>query len=82
MKEIDIEKELYPEKNLLKVEDGLITATIVDAELDGLDCSFLYDDCVEINTEGLAYIKLSIENLNTLKNLIKKAEIIYNEIDI
>ena len=39
-----------------------------------LQCSFLGDDCVEIDTKDVTYLTLSIENLKELIQLIKKAE--------
>jgi hypothetical protein len=51
-----------------------VTAVIIDEELDPIECSFHYDGCVNINTEGLTYAILSIENLRTLIRLTNKAE--------
>jgi len=74
-KEIDIEKVLHPDSNVLKQDDeGNITATIVDAELDAFECQFNYDGCVELNTKGYNTISLSTENLFRLVELIEEAE--------
>ena len=67
MAEIDIEKQLFPDSNELR-EDG--TATIVDAELDPIECVFHGDGCVKLKTEGYEYVTLSEENLIRLLELI------------
>ena len=54
--------------------DAFYHTTILDAELDPVQCSFLGDDCVEIDTKDVTYLTLSIENLKELIQLIKKAE--------
>lgn len=79
-KQIDIEKVLYPKKGILKADkEGTLKTTIVDAELDGIECTFNYDRCVELNTEGYSYITLSVENLYNLIWLIEKSEKIYDK---
>jgi hypothetical protein len=79
-KNIDIEKVLYPKKNVLRTnKEGTIKTTIVDAELDGIECTFGNDNCVELNTDGYTYITLSVENLYMLINLIEKAEKKYDK---
>jgi hypothetical protein len=77
---IDLEKLLLPNCNVLKVEDECVTAQILDAELDVLDCSFGNDECVTIKTEGLTYITLTRQNLRVLKKLIKQSEKEYKKI--
>ena len=61
-------------------KEGNITATIVDAELDGIECEFDNAGCVILNTEGYSYITLSVENLLMLVELIAKAEKKYEKI--
>jgi hypothetical protein len=79
-KEVDISKVLFPEKDVLKEdEDGTITATIVDEELDPFECRFNYDGCVQIETEGYSHIALSIEQLYQLIGMIQNAEAKYAE---
>ena len=56
-------------------------ATILDAELDEIECSFLGDGCVTIDTDGLEHIVLTKENLTTLKRLINQAEKYYESRD-
>jgi hypothetical protein len=70
-KQIDIEKILFPDSNKL-MENG--TVTIVDAELDPVECEFYNDGCVDINTEKYTYLKLTRENLCQLIHLIDKSE--------
>jgi hypothetical protein len=67
--------------NRLKTDkDGSsITATIIDAEIDAVECTFNYDGCVDLNTEGYSYLKLSVENLYQLIGLIEKAEKKYDK---
>lgn len=78
---VDIEKELNPNANILQIDDKneIASAEIFDAELDPLECSFNYDACVEINTDGYSHITLTLENLETLKKLIIQAEKYYDE---
>jgi hypothetical protein len=73
-KNIDIDKLICPSVGVLQTENETVTAKILDDELDILECSFNNDMCVEINTQNLTYISLSLENLETLKKLIIKAE--------
>jgi hypothetical protein len=80
VKEINIEKALYPKKNVLKQDkEGTLTSTIIDDELDSIKCTFNYDGCVELDTEGYSYLSLSIANLYELINLINKAEKRYSK---
>jgi hypothetical protein len=76
---IDIEKVLCPQKNKLVVQGCSIFTTIVDAELDPLDCEFTNGGSVIINTENLAYIDLSYQNLYDLIDLIESAEEMYKK---
>ncbi len=75
-KELNIEDYLLPNRNTLLQDEGddFYHTTILDAELDPAQCSFLGDDCVEIDTKDVTYLTLSIENLKELIQLIKKAE--------
>lgn len=68
-----IEKDLFPNSGKLINEDGILTAQIVDADLDELDCTFNGDGTVEIDTSRLKYINLTKENLKMLLKLIKEA---------
>jgi hypothetical protein len=79
-KEIDIEKVLYPKKDILVTDkEGTITATIVDAEIDAIKCTFNYDGCVQLDTDEYAFITLSVDNLYKLIQLIEKAEKKYDK---
>jgi hypothetical protein len=76
-KEINIEKALYPNVKIGKLKadkEGTLKATIIDAELDDIQCTFNYDGCVELDTDGYAFITLSIDNLYQLIALIEKSE--------
>jgi hypothetical protein len=70
-KEINIEKELFPESNVL-IDNYRMQ--IVDAELDPVDCMFNGDGCVTINTDGLQWVTLSVENLQSLMDAIEEVD--------
>ena len=83
-KQINIEEALYPEikKNTLVADkEGTLKATIIDDELDAIECTFNGDDGVQLNTEGYSYLSLSKKNLYLLIKLINRAEKEYNKID-
>jgi hypothetical protein len=73
MKTVDqLEDALYPERNkLIPCEDGY-KATILDIELDPIECSFYSDDCVHIDTKDYTYITLDLNNLYKLIDLIEE----------
>jgi len=80
---LSIEKSLCPDCDILKTDEGLAFAKILDAELDILECEFDYSESVIINTEGYSHITLNLNNLKTLKRLILESEKFYeNEIPI
>jgi hypothetical protein len=67
-------------KKQIKIKDGLITAKIVDAELDEIQCTFNNDGCVELNTYSASYIILTVDNLLNLIELIEEAELKYSKL--
>ena len=69
-----IEDIMFPNNGNLYKEDECYKSTIVDIELDPLECEFLEEDCVKINTSNLKYIMLSVENLHQLLELIDEAQ--------
>jgi hypothetical protein len=74
------EELLCPNQNKLIVSEmGNVSANILDAEMDILNCTFHFDMSVEIDTSDLQYICLDIHNLKVLKNLIIEAEDYYEE---
>ena len=73
-KQKDLEKFLCPKVGKLIKKKDSVTATILDADLDPIILSFHYDDCVNINTDGLKYISLTYENLYDMICLLEKAE--------
>ena len=77
---MDIEKEICPSKNRLYLKGDALKTKIIDAELDVLNCEFDNGGCVVIDTKELAYITLTIENLEDLQWLIIEAETRYNKI--
>lgn len=74
---MEIEKILN-KKNGKLIKNGIsVTATLFDAELDELELSFDYSQSVTIDTEKLAYISLSIQNLYDMIALIHESELYY-----
>ena len=74
---------ICPERDKLILDsEGTFHATIFDQELDPIKCSFLYDGGVEIDTENLKWINLSLENLYQLIEMIEEAEECYENQDI
>jgi hypothetical protein len=63
---------------LIKKEEE-VSAIILDAEQDMLECEFDNSETVTINTKDYEYITLTLENLETLKKLIYKSEKYYNK---
>jgi hypothetical protein len=79
-KTMEIEKILN-KKNGKLIKNGIcVTATLFDAELDELELSFDYSQSVNIDTENLAYISLSIQNLYDMIDLIEKSELYYKKL--
>ena len=74
-------RRLQKECKLTKDESGTYTTTIVDAELDGVECTFHNDNCVMINSEGYEYVTLSKGTLLDLVNLIDEAADLYSPFD-
>jgi hypothetical protein len=71
----DFRDEISHDRDELIIDGEDLIATILDAEWDPIKCKFNGDGCVTINTEELSYICLTPENLETLLELIFKAEI-------
>jgi translation elongation factor P/translation initiation factor 5A len=82
-KEIDIEEVLCENNGkIVKDENGLPTAQIVDDELDVFDCAFNGDGFVTIDTENYSYITLSAQKLHELLYLLQEAEEILENIEL
>jgi len=78
---MEIEKILN-KKNGKLIKNGIsVTATLFDAELYELELSFDYSQSVNIDTENLAYITLSIQNLYDMIGLIEKSELYYKKLN-
>lgn len=58
---------------LIKTKDS-VTATIFDEELDHLNLTFQYDQCVRINTENYNFISLTYKNLFDMIELLEQSE--------
>ncbi len=78
-KDFNIEDVFCPERNEIIIEGENVTAKIIDAELDVIDCTFNYDGCVQLHTKDYSFVTLSRSNLEMLLGLIDDAE---NEIDL
>jgi hypothetical protein len=73
----ELEKQTCPQCNQLNQEEGVISSTMLDMELDPIELRFNYDGCVEINSGVLNYITLSVRHLENLILLIKEADNMY-----
>jgi len=72
---MSLEKEIFPNSDkLVTSKGGTISVQIIDVELDPIDCVFNNDGAIQIKTEGLTYIQLSIENLERMIELIHEAD--------
>ena len=71
------ENLILPNQNKLIISDEDVSAEILDAEMDILNCSFHFDMSVQIDTKDLQYICLDLDNLEILKELIIKSEHYY-----
>ena len=76
---ININKILCEDEGVLKTKDEVVTAKILDIELDPLELTFNNDECVQINTQGYSYITLSYSNLDQLQRLIDEAQEYFDE---
>ena len=75
---MNIVKILVPDAyKLKKQKDGTLTSVIVDEEIDAFNVKFIGDECIEIDTDEMAYITLSINNLYQIIDLIEAAEYKY-----
>ena len=71
-----IEEVLFPDVDKLKIDkNGNLTATIVDAELDPIECEFNDGDrTVQLNTKDVTYVMLTYDNLVFLMDKLDQAE--------
>jgi len=69
-KEKPIEKVLFPNAYKVKSKNGVEVFTIVDAELDPIECIMLDDEAITIDTEKLQYIALTKENLEFMLKVL------------
>lgn len=76
---MNIEKILLPNGNELIINGDLLTAQLLDAELDVFEVTFNYDMCVEINTTNLNYLTLTLDNLEMLQELTIEAELYFEQ---
>lgn len=69
-----IENQFFPNHGQIIIDsDGNKSATIIDAELDPIQCEFHNDGCIHLNTKELAYVVLTEDNLMQMIRLINKA---------
>jgi hypothetical protein len=72
---MDIVKVLVPDAyKLKKIRGGGYKSIIVDEELDPFEVHFNGDGCMEINTEGMSYIALSVDTLYEMIEILQEAE--------
>ena len=76
---MDLAKELFADKDKLKGNKDELTSIIVDEDLDPIKCYFYGDGLVHLDIEQYSEIVLNKQNLNTLQNLLSKAEKFYRE---
>jgi hypothetical protein len=76
---MNIEDVLFPNNGKLIIKGEDVTATIIDAEIDPIDCDFNYDGTIKLNTEDYSHIHLSIENLYKMIELIQESEDYFKE---
>jgi hypothetical protein len=62
---------------LKKQVNGNFRSVILDEELDPFHVELIGEDCIQIETNDMAYITLSIGNLLEIIELIEKAELKY-----
>jgi uncharacterized protein (UPF0179 family) len=69
--EINIDKVLFPNSDELTIsEEGVGSFQIVDAELDGINCTINEEDVVVIDVSDYKYISLTYNNILALENFI------------
>jgi hypothetical protein len=69
--EINIDKVLFPDSDELTIsEEGVGSFQIVDAELDGINCTIDEEDVVVIDVSDYKYISLTYNNILALENFI------------
>lgn len=83
MENINIETELYPEVGKLSFnkECQAFESVILDAELDPLECTFLPDQTVIINTQGYEYLQMDRRSLKKLLKLLSSAISEYDDME-
>lgn len=75
LKSLDMtEQDILPKCGELQIEGEEVFAEMLDAELDNFKCTFQNDRGIHIDTEGLTYLALSLDNLKTMENLAVKAQ--------
>jgi hypothetical protein len=75
----NIEDVIFPNNGKLIKRKGIATATIIDEELDPIECAFNNDGCVQLKTDGYSYITLSVDNLFQLMDLIEDSDEYYKK---
>ena len=73
-KHINIDDVMFPGNGELVIKDHIATATIVDEEMDPVNCAFNHDRCVKLDTSDYSHLTLSIGNLYELIELLEEAE--------
>lgn len=68
-KEKPIEKVLFPNAYKVKTKHGVKVFTIVDAELDPIECT-IEEDAISLDTRKLQYMVLTKENLEFMLKVL------------
>jgi len=69
--EIEIDKVLFPNSGKITInEEGVGSIQIVEAELDGINCTISEEGVIEIDVSDYKYISLTYNNILALENFI------------
>jgi hypothetical protein len=72
---MNIVEVLIPDAyKLKKLKGGGFKSIIVDEELDPFNVKLYGDDCIQIDTDEMGYITLSISTLYEIIDLIEEAQ--------
>lgn len=69
--EIQIEEILFPNSGKLTIDDeGIGRFQIVDAELDGVNCTISEENVVELDVSDYKYISLTYDNVLAIEKFL------------
>jgi len=77
---MNVEDKLFPENGELKQDkDGSYSVQLIDAELDPIECSFNNSGTIKIDTGGIQWVTLTVNNLEDMIHFIMISEDLYEE---